>query len=658
MTLLVPLGLLGLIGIVVLILIYILRPNYQQKNISSTYVWRLSLKYRKKNPPISKLRNILMFLSQVFILTACALLLARPMLVKDIRVAEREAVVVIDASASMRTQTDGTTRFERAVTEAWTLADEVFEKDGYFSVVLGGETAELAVERATAANRATVDALFESWLEEDVCTYGTTNIAAAFDLCEGILQQNAETEVYLCTDVTYSYVPDDVHVIDVTEETEWNAAILNAYTELEQNNYIFYVEIAAYGKDVELVLNLQINGVNKTDKNDKSNTVVTLSTADLEEPLSCSRDKTQTIVFINEDIYEESYSGNAKADNVYYYPIPQTQWIYSYESAHIWLDVSDSFGEDDSYDLYGGLKEPLKIQYASSLPNGFFAAVFDALGKLFAKEWNFQITEVRMDASPATEGYDLYVYEHTMPETLPTDGVVWMIDPDIESSNARFLVDTVYSFSPNSMPLAKEIDHEILQNVEAGNITIMEYTRLILDEEYQTLLSCDGYPILSVLESDEQRLAVLAFSVHYSELVILPEFPLLIYNMLYYFLPGMVSEYAYEVNESIFLNAVGEIHVEGYGVDEILSEFPTAYSVATPGTYTLTQQIGKRTITESVYVAIPSAESNIWATGDVLDSPYRESVDTMQYSDLVLYIAAALVALLFVEWWLQSRVYM
>ena len=48
MSLLAPLGLLGLIGIVVLIIIYILKPNYQNKFIPSTFVWELSLKYKKK----------------------------------------------------------------------------------------------------------------------------------------------------------------------------------------------------------------------------------------------------------------------------------------------------------------------------------------------------------------------------------------------------------------------------------------------------------------------------------------------------------------------------------------------------------------------------------------------------------------------------------
>ena len=62
MSLLAPLGLLGLLAVAVLIFIYIIKPNYQQKIVSSTYIWKRSLKYRKKRVPVSRLRNILIFL--------------------------------------------------------------------------------------------------------------------------------------------------------------------------------------------------------------------------------------------------------------------------------------------------------------------------------------------------------------------------------------------------------------------------------------------------------------------------------------------------------------------------------------------------------------------------------------------------------------------
>ena len=54
MTLINKIGLLGLIGVVALIIIYVIRPNYQQKTISSTYVWKLSLKKKKKKVPSTR----------------------------------------------------------------------------------------------------------------------------------------------------------------------------------------------------------------------------------------------------------------------------------------------------------------------------------------------------------------------------------------------------------------------------------------------------------------------------------------------------------------------------------------------------------------------------------------------------------------------------
>ena len=77
---LVPIGLLGLIGVVALIVIYVIKPNYQNKLVSSTYVWRLSLKYRKRKLPINRLQNIIQFICQLLILTIAGLLLAQPVI--------------------------------------------------------------------------------------------------------------------------------------------------------------------------------------------------------------------------------------------------------------------------------------------------------------------------------------------------------------------------------------------------------------------------------------------------------------------------------------------------------------------------------------------------------------------------------------------------
>ena len=140
MSWLAPLGFIGLIGIVALIVIYIIKPNYQQKVITSTFVWRRSLKFRKKKLPVSKLQNLLIFLCQLLILTTLGLLLARPVVMNEKIGDENEKIIIIDASASMLIEEQGSTRFARAIDEAKLLVSATYEQGGVVSVILADDT--------------------------------------------------------------------------------------------------------------------------------------------------------------------------------------------------------------------------------------------------------------------------------------------------------------------------------------------------------------------------------------------------------------------------------------------------------------------------------------------------------------------------------------
>ena len=153
---LIPLGLLGLLGIVALILIYIIKPNFQQKLLSSTFLWRLSLKFKKKKIPLSRLRNILLIACQVLIITAIAAILAKTIHVLKEKATQPEVVLVIDSSASMRAGTEESTRYERAVEAAVRQAGETFDRDGIVSVILAGNDNRFLVERAYADSRDSV----------------------------------------------------------------------------------------------------------------------------------------------------------------------------------------------------------------------------------------------------------------------------------------------------------------------------------------------------------------------------------------------------------------------------------------------------------------------------------------------------------------------
>ena len=159
MSLLTPLGLLGLIGLIVLIIIYIIKPIFQNKIISSTYVWKRSLRYRKKKIPISQLRNILMFICQVLIITSISFILAQPFLKDEDGNKGDSTVLIIDASASMHTSVLGSSRFDRAIAKASSMIDDVFKKDNArVSVILASDKPQFIAQEATVDSVATIKA--------------------------------------------------------------------------------------------------------------------------------------------------------------------------------------------------------------------------------------------------------------------------------------------------------------------------------------------------------------------------------------------------------------------------------------------------------------------------------------------------------------------
>ena len=63
--------------------------------------------------------------------------------------------------------------------------------------------------------------------------------------------------------------------------------------------------------------------------------------------------------------------------------------------------------------------------------------------------------------APALEGYDFYIFEHSMPEKLPADGVILLVDPLGTPSGAGFRVENLVDMSKKSVYLAQEETHPI-----------------------------------------------------------------------------------------------------------------------------------------------------------------------------------------------------
>ena len=634
-----PLGFLGLIGIAVLILIYILKPNYQQKFISSTYIWKLSLKYKKKKIPINKLRNILLIICQILIITSCALILAQPVIeeMKSPTVVER--VAIIDASAGMRAKDkSGESRFDRAVMKADALATQTFGEQGYFTVIFAGAEANYLVQRATAEESFKVKEDLASLVEEDAyaCTWGTADIQGAIDLAQKIVDQNVDTEVYLYTATEYL---DEGNVIvdDCSISGEWNAAILDCQAIMEDNYYTFKITVASYGYDTNLLVYCNVYGANGAAESTKTALTVTAT---------CNADQPKTV-----SIVTNSFEGEKAKDKV-----------YEYQYVHFYIAEQDSIEEDNAFFIYGGKKPEVNTLYYNPRANDFVSGVMlNARDNLLGKKWSVthkEINSVKEDEIPV-EGYDFYLYEGVMPDVLPTDGVVMLMNMDRipEGLNAvQGPTETTDEHHPYTMKVAEQ--HPIINYFDPANIKVTQYNMMLNYEGFTPILMIGNNPVLLVKETDDQKIVLMNFSVNFSDLAIRVEFPILMYNIIEYFLPATLQRNAFAVNETITLNArsnkLSLTSLDGKVKSEF-EEFPATLTLTTPGSYTLTQTpMSGEAQVEQFFVKMPSEESNIFRVEDSLYElivPKKKDIDNL---DLLVYFAAALVALILLERILQA----
>ena len=634
-----PLGFLGLISLAFLLLIYLLKPNYQQKVVSSTHVWKLSLRYRKKRLPISRLRNLILFICQMLILTACAFMLAQPIIAANSLPENTEKILIIDSSASMQASKGADTRFDRAVDEVRETANNVLRGGGTVSVIIADSAPRFLVQRIGSESTGELNTALDGLK----CANGGSNTDKAMELAEAVLAENPSAEVVLYTGTRYTDA-SGVTVVDVGEEGEWNAAVLDVTESVVDGAYTFTVKVASYGKDIRLRVALAVNDINDSEINEQDGISYpgTGQTLHLYEEVECVGDAVQTVVFDTKNL--EGLGGD---DNEF-------AVVYSYTSAHVVIeDVDDCIPGDNSFDLYGGKKQKMRVQYYSTDANLFFYGAIMTLRKNYEKRWDFEFKVVD-NGQPATEGYDLYIFEHTMPEVLPTDGVSILVNPDKAPQGSDIVLGETVQ---REATLEPGLPSPITQVLKLDGIELNEYTQLQSYDGYEVLLHFAGDPVFLVRNEETAKTAVFTFRLGMSTLSVAPEFPLLVYNLFEYYLPATVGKNVFAVGEEINVNARGPVlTVAGPGVREDLDEFPAKLEFSQPGTYTLSQTlISDETVTDYIYVRIPAEQSNICRVEHVLEAPYAEKNDGLLDTDLMIWFAVALVALIVAEWVLQAR---
>ena len=116
--LLTPLGLAALLAAIPLILLYLIRPDPVRRRLPTLRFLGDERRKDASNPLLERLQRNFLLLIQLLAILVFAVSLATPYTNVPEQTTVEETVLVIDGSASMATQSDGGTRFERAVAAA------------------------------------------------------------------------------------------------------------------------------------------------------------------------------------------------------------------------------------------------------------------------------------------------------------------------------------------------------------------------------------------------------------------------------------------------------------------------------------------------------------------------------------------------------------
>lgn len=649
MHLLLPLGLLALIALPLILFIHIIRPKYHERTISSTYVWKLANKYRKRKIPFEKLTQFFLILLQFLVVGMIAILLTRPLISSPNKIVN-DQIILVDCSASMNVKdNEGKSRYQKAIDKIINSFNDYAESTNISLIFIDEDPREGNV--LTSTNRTELEYALH---QDGKCTYIEANdnkYASALDEAKALIQKNRNSEVTLYTDHDMK-VSGDIKLVNVSSN-EWNVALLNPTIKLNRETayFDFKTSICSYNKDADVVVELYINAP-------YTNTNLDLDAGRYYENkiVHLKSNEEKSIEFEDLKVYQFKEASFTIREKEY--------------SSEI---INDRFMDDNVFHAYNGSDEKFKVQIISESKQ-FFSAAISVLGtcdEVIVSKPGF-----------AKSGYDLYIYDTTAPFTLPKDGAVWIVNPSSNSlfgkesnSDGLFQTSDVIKEKRSSLvsdSISKEDVKTVVNNIQKENafyvteyIDIESYDQSVFDVCIET---DNGKPLLLAGKKEQTYLSVFCFDLHKSNLPVRMFMPLLIKNLMEYSVKRPVENHFYDVGDTISLNSnetINQIDLIHNGETIIFSKdalsLGAKYKINTSGVYSIVVTYNNGTKKEySFFAGIALNESKLNITNNIaLPDKEGDQVTGQEVKsedkDISIYFAIALIVLLVVEWGVQYR---
>lgn len=565
MTFLYPLGLLGLIGIPILIIIYIIKTKYTELTVSSTYLWILSERFLKRRNPFSRITGLISLILQILAIALISFALAHPMFTME--GAAYDYCFVLDGSGSMNMEQGEQSRFEQAKDQIALQIEEAAPGSKY-TLVVAKENVNVVYEKLTSKEAAL------TLLEEQVCGYDEDTLELAMSQAQQYFNENPGVKITLYTDAAHD-ANENIQLVNVATVAE-NYAIDNVTYSFSGGKLNVLGDLVSYSGSDSLEVYLHVDGAEEA---------------------------------------AAGYMGYVTPDQPARFQLSCE--LDTFSSLEVRLMVNDSMAEDNSVFLFDS-KSDNSYQVALISDSPLFL-------ELSMKSWGFSnfvtisTEEFEDELSGTISGYGLYIFDCYSPAKLPDDGAVWLIGPTGSTNDSGFSVQSENPLDAGGIlqktKSTSTMARTMLEGIAGDTIYISSYIRCSLYREFTTLYSYRNNPVVFVgTNTFGNREVVVAFDIHKSDIALLPDFVVLLKNCFEYSFPDVVEGTSYHVGETTMVNVLtncDSIRVESpLGNVSYLSTnvATTELNLTEAGVYSITATIEGVMREFKIFAAVPETE--------------------------------------------------
>jgi Ca-activated chloride channel homolog len=620
-SLIAPIALALGITLPIVVIFYLLKVRRRDEEVSSTFLWNDLIRDLAAHEPLQRLKWNLLLLLQLLALALITFAVARPFS-EQVGQKPVQAILLVDASASMQAQDVQPSRFSKAIDAARNTLGNLPENSLATAILVAAHPQVLV---AATQDRQQVDRA----LQQAQPSGAAADMREALLLARSLGGDPASRRIYLFTDGAFSLpsdLPDDlgsVQVVSVGNSDTANMAVTTLSTRPDPQD----------NRKQQLFARVQ----NFSDTSQHAVVSINVDGQDLEDR--------------NVDL-----TANGESDQIFD-QLPAGARYASVSVNPLNVGGHDGLSLDDSAFAVLTQRKPAQVLLVSA-GNQFLEKVLTLLP-------NVDLYRIGSDRYLGVEAdrFDIIVFDNYLPPLLPRGNLLVVNPPDRGAYRTSGSV---------SRPKVTSWDREdpILSFVDLRDLNIARASKLDMPRWAKPLITAgDGTPLMVAGQDGDRRVTILPFDLQQSNLWTMSAFPILMSNIVNYLSPpGVVQTSQIQTGspESLApLPQVQSVRVTSPG-DQI-SEFrtgqgPISYAATNvPGLYRVQQivQGGQQTVDDDLFAANLSNpnESDLRARLMGLNNPgpIEAGVATLQ-KEFWGVLAALVLPLLLFEWfWFHRR---